>query len=179
VRPRLFVEDPFHQMEQGEFLPLELHRRVLDSRINVCADIVIIDRAEKKFYLLARILKPAPWLWWIGGGVRAGQNENDAAAQIFKRETGLDLPRERFQFVEMHRMLWAERQEEPQENGRDDLAYMFALELHEDERRVAAAGLENGEYDRGRGLHGFTRPELISERVHALILETYDVIFPP
>ena len=96
----------------------------------------------------------------------------------FKRETGLDLPSERFVFVTMTEYLWQDREQEPQGNGTQTLCHQFVIELTEEELGIARNGLEAREYEPGYGLQEFNRDRLVQEAVHPVIIDVYDTVFP-
>jgi len=173
--PKLFVEHPGHV-----YYPLHLeeeeYARAIQSLVIVCTDIGIIDPESKTIYLARRALRAARgWWWFIGGRSRIGETEYQSAQRCFKRETGLLIAEERFNFVCMNRYFFKDRQQEPREVGCDSLSYALSLHLTDEERTRIV--LDPHEYLDG-GLQAFDYERLQSaEGVHDPIRDFYIRVF--
>lgn len=173
--PKLFIEQPRRvyyplRLEEGEYA------RAIQSLVIVCTDIGIIDVSSKMIYLAQRALRPASgWWWFIGGRSHIGETEYQSAQRCFKRETGLLIAEERFNFVCMKRYFFKDRQQEPREAGCDSLCYTLSLCLTDEER--ARITLDSSEY-LGGGLQAFDYEKLQStEGVQDPIRDFYIEVF--
>ena len=153
------------------------YSHALDMFVIVCVDALIINRAKRTIYLAPRKAKPMQGWWVIGGRVRAGEKEQDAMRRKFLQETSVDVDPARFEFLRMNRYFWKDREQEPQGNGSDNLAYSFAIELTGQELQQVSKNLEKREYEASGGLREFTREELLQEGAHEAIIDLYDQIF--
>lgn len=161
-----------------KFLSEKAYAKVMEALIIVCADAVITNFERKTFYLAKRKTKPAQGWWWMGGRMFAFEDEVDAVKRCFKRETSLDIERDRFRFVRMYRYTWKDREQKPQNRGSDTLAYTFAIELSYEEIILVSQNLDEKEYEREIGLQEFNRDRMEEEHVHPAILDLYDHMFP-
>lgn len=175
--PVLYREDN-HRMER-KFLSPEAYAEAIAAFVIDCTDAVIVDRAERTVYLAKRAVKPMRGIWRIGGRRLAGESIEDSVRRCFKRETGLDLPADRFIYVAGQDFVWKDREQEPQHVGSHNFVHTFAVELTVEERNLAAASLERQEYERGFGLRRFTREDLVAANIHPSLIDFYDFIFPP
>lgn len=175
--PRVYVENPEHRMVRV-CLDEATYAEAITTFVIVCTDACIVNRARRTLWLARRAVKPMKGIWWIGGRRFAGEKPAESMYRCFKRETGLDLPGNRFQFVLIAEYLWKDRQQEPQDEGSHNLAHTFAVELDAAELAQARTGLERGEYDRDFGLQEFTREQLVMAGAHSVIIDFYDAVFP-
>jgi ADP-ribose pyrophosphatase YjhB (NUDIX family) len=159
------------------FLPEGVHSQATEALVFVGTDIIPINRERKTIYLTRRAVKPMQGWWWIGGRMFPGECEEDSARRCLKRETSLDFPPERFQFVDMCRHLCKDRQQEPQDKGLDNLCYTYVVELSPEELAQASQNLNEKEYEQGVGLQEFDQKRLAREGVRPAILDLYDEIF--
>lgn len=167
--PVLYVEKDFAGIEKV-FLTNDEYARAIEAFIVTCADTIIIDRHAKKVYLPKRRSKPAQDLWWmIGGRRKTGIKAREAMQEIFKRETSLQIPLERFIFVTVTEYCWKNRQQAPQENGVHMQGYTFAIELKPEELATVAKNLDPKEYYTELGLRAFTLEELQNGTHHPVI----------
>jgi ADP-ribose pyrophosphatase YjhB (NUDIX family) len=173
----LYVEGEIRPEMRGGFMSDAAYAEALDNMIIVCSDVVIVDGSRELFYLAKRAQKPMAGIWWIGGRRQKGETARESMVRAFRRETGLLLHPDRFEFVMMVEYLWQDREQEPQECGSQNLAHQFMVELTAEERTRAVQGLERQEYDHVFGLQPYDRDRLISEAVHPVILDTYDKVF--
>lgn len=175
--PKMYVEDQKHRMER-KFLSDEAYEQAITGMIIVCTDAVIINRERDTFYLAKRAIKPMQGLWWIGGRRLPSESAHASMQRCFKRETGLHLQYGRFTFVDMAEYVWKDRQQEPQYAGSHNLCHTFAVELTDEELAQAKQGMEKQEYEAGFGLQEFGRADMVHSKVHQVILDLYDKIFP-
>lgn len=151
---------------------------MLDHTIIACTDAVILDPSRRGFWLARRVVDPMKGLWWIGGRRMKGETPHEGMSRTFKRETGLDLPPERFHFRTVVEYLWASRVQEPHANGSHNLVHQFTVELSHAGRTRVASNLDAREYDRDFGLEFFDRARLIAADAHPAILDLYYEVFP-
>lgn len=172
-----YIEDPQFKMAR-KFLSDETFAEAIESFIIVCTDVFFIQRTNGGVFLLApRKAKPMQGFWSVGGRISAGELERDAITRIVKREAGLTVAPDRFEFVRMHRSLWANREQEPQNKGRDDITYIFVLDISDEEKRIVSAHLDPREYDTTKGLEEFDKERLERESVHKAVRDVYAVVF--
>ena len=176
TRPKAYEEVPGFRMTASPS-PSELHSRVLESYINVCADAVPVNFQRKTIWLAKRRIKPQQDWWWIGGAMRAGETEEEAIVRKFKAETSLQVAPERFKFVCLNRYYWKDRQQAPQDRGCDCLAFTFLVELDDKELEVVIRGLDSHEYGAASGLQEFDRQRLVEVHAHPAILDFYNQVF--
>ncbi|MDO8499288.1 MAG: NUDIX domain-containing protein [bacterium] len=144
------------------------------AMILVDTDAVIVDSRRQTFWLARRRIKPMKGLpWWIGGKLFPGEHENDGMSRSFKRETGLDIAPLRFRFQKMIRYFWPDREQTPQETGRDDLVFTFVVQLTDEE--LTAVQLDE-EYEKG-GLKEYTYADLEREGAHQAVLDLWKELF--
>lgn len=174
-KPKRYKEDPTHTMPR-QFLSDEVYAQAIATLVFCTTDAVIVDRMKKTIWLAKRRAKPMQGWWWIGGRILAGEPEEVAIVRNFKRETGLDLPAERFQFVLLQRYQWKDRAQEPQKIGSDCLSYVHVVDLSRNELAQVSRQLDEKEY-LDVGLTEFTREQLVEEDVHEAIIDLYDEIF--
>jgi len=175
----LYIEgDGVRPEMQGGYMSDDVYNVVLNNTIIVCTDVVIINSDRRILYLAKRVARPMPGLWWIGGRRVKGETAIEGIQRNFRRETGLDLPLDRFEYVTMTEYLWQDREQKPQENGSHNLCHQFSIELTEAELDATRQGLEIREYDPKFGLQEFDRKRLVAMRVHPVIVEVFDTIFP-
>ncbi|MFH0806307.1 MAG: NUDIX domain-containing protein [Candidatus Brennerbacteria bacterium] len=174
--PAYFVEDPSHTMERV-YLSTGVYAEAMRAFIVACADVVIVDRARKTFWLTQRRHRPMMGIWWIGGRRYTGEDAVTSARRAFARETKMELPPERFHFLTIYEYHWKDREEQPQNAGSHTLAYLFTVELSEGERAQISRSLDAEEYTEGSGLTEFTREDMVAKNIHPAILDAYDRIF--
>lgn len=174
--PSLYKDFP--DLELGSvYVSDEVYAQAIEAFIVVCADTLIINRAKKTVHLAKRNAKPCDTWYMIGGRMRRGERETQAAQKNFNRETGLKLTEDRFTFWGLRRFWWKDRQQEPQDKGVDTLNYNFIVELTSEELQTAATNLDPKEYQQELGFKEFTRDELISYAIHSVVIDIYDDIF--
>ncbi len=153
----------------------EEYGRAIQSLVVVCTDIVVVDTPTKTIYLPRRASRPASGKWWfVGGRSFIGETEQQSAQRCFRRETGLLIEENRFEFICMNRYFFADRQQIPQDVGCDSLCYTFSLQLTEEERSRVV--LDPKEYQEG-GLRAFGREDLQTEGVQQCVRDVYKNIF--
>jgi len=174
--PKVYVDEP-RQIFNPLFLSDEEYERATRALIIVCTDVGLIDVRSKTIWLARRSSRPAQNQWWfIGGRTRIGETETESIQRCFKRETGLLIPKNRFNFVCMNRFFWKDRQQLPHEAGCDCLAYTMALQLSHEER--AQIVLDRNEYQDG-GLRAFSYDSLKAEGIHQYIRDFCEKVFEP
>ena len=174
--PKLYQEDPGHQILSGHMSD-DAYKEALDSMVVVCVDAVLIDEEKQIFYLPRRKQKPMDSWWVIGGRLPAGVFPEVGMQKKFKAETGLQIEKDRFNFVCMNRYLFKDRQQEPQNHGADSLSYTYYLVPTQQELEAISSSLEENEYDTEQKLKSFSRQELVEEKVHPMLIDLWDKIF--
>lgn len=167
--PLFHIDPEFRGMEKV-YLTDQEYTHAIESFVIPCADAILVDRAAGHIYLAKRLSKPMDNTWWmIGGRRKAGVAPRDAMQEIFKRETSLNLPKERFTFAAMAEYLCHNRNQEPQDKGCHTQGYTFALELTAEERAIVAANLDPTEYDPTEGLKAFSVADLSDGSHHPML----------
>lgn len=162
------------------FLSDEDYGKAISRFPRLCADVILMNSARQVIYLTRRKLgHPSGW-WWIGGSLNLGELEIEAAKRNFKRETSLDFPLWRFDFMRYNIYFWADRDYEPKDFGSDDRAFTFFVEASDEE--IASAHLDLLEYEEGVGLQAFDRQRILTEPgfnplARQIVLDMYDEIF--
>jgi len=175
--PALYSQHKPHNFEPIRFSDKE-YAKITQSLVIACTDALIIDRKKQTVFLAKRRAKPAANKWWyIGGRTFAGETPKESIQRCFKRETKLKLPICRFKFINTQVFICNERQQYPQNLGYHAISFAFIVELTSKERIKVASSLDTAEYQTGFGLKEFSRKELVEERVHPAILESYDRVF--
>lgn len=181
---RDFIREPSSYRQPGIPRFKQIHftekeySKITQSMIIVCTDALIINRSKKTVFLAKRRAKPAAGEWWyIGGRTFAGETFEASIQRCFKRETGLKIPASRFKFINTQVFIFNERQQKPQNLGYHAIGFDFIIELTPKERIKISSSLDTAEYKEGVGLKEFSRKELVKNRVHPAILESYDRIF--
>lgn len=176
-RPFLYRED-ISVVLPRKFLEESVYAEGLEAFVLVCTDCLLINRARKTIYLAKRKSKPMSDWWFIGGRVFIGEEEEAALLRCLKRETGLEISRERLRFQTMKRYIFKNRQQSPQDKGCDSLCYIFSIDVADEEIAVASASLDPEEYHTGIGLQEFDPKKLREENVFPAIIDLYESIFP-
>ena len=168
--PSIYREPGFQRMEK-QFLTNEEYARAIETFIVTCADTIITDKTAKCVYLAKRRSKPLRDMWWmIGGRRQPGVPAREAMQTIFKRETLLELPSERFVFVALAEYLLKDREQEPQNKNQHTQGYTFAVDLTAKEREVVAAHLDSKEYYIDLGLRAFGIQQLEDDAYHPTLI---------
>lgn len=166
-----------YQSISSVYLSDDEYGRGLQCFVPACTDIVPIDVERKIIYLARRVAKPMTGWWWFGGRMTPHETKEEAAVRNFKRETGLELPQNRFTLAAIFDYRWKDRAQPPQEIGCHMLVYTFTVELTAAELAFVSANLEKEEYEKGAGLFAFDREQLVGEKVFPAILDLYDYVF--
>ena len=177
VLPKVFIENPFHEIEKN-FLSEEEYSKAVSRFINVCTDIIIINEKRETIFLPKRVVDPMKGLWVIGGGRLPGEEAPDSAVRCFLRETSLKIDPRRLAPVGIYELIWATRKEEPQDAGKHDLIYTFSLKLSDEE--LTSIKLNPEEYDEEFFLQEFDRKKILETenwKGKLPILRIYDDIF--
>lgn len=174
----LYIEGCIVREEQrGGFMSDAAYKKVLDNTIFVCTDVVIVNTEKRVVYLAKRIVNPMRGIFWIGGRRKKGETPLEGIQHNFERETGLDLPADRFKFVTIVEYIWQIREQKPQENGSQNVAHQFMIELTDEELDIVSQNLSTSEYDSEYGLQEFNRDRLKKEEIHPVIMDVFNKIF--
>lgn len=125
------------------WLPDTTYGEVLDSVVFGCADMSLIDEAGR-ISVVTRVREPQASDWCIGGRMIPGDAPAASAARNLKRETGLELPTDRFHYIGTYSTCWATRAQPPEGHGCHGLIMHFAVPVSKEE--IARIRLDPGEY---------------------------------
>lgn len=129
------------------FLPDDEYGRALDCLTKAVSDVLIESADGKRVFLGRRRVEPQPDWWFVGGRARPGETTTEAAARNVKRETGLDVPAERFGVIANYSFVWGLRAQAPAENGTADTSTIHVLSLLADEEKLlSSARMDENEY---------------------------------
>lgn len=140
-----FVTGPWNRVKPV-FLEDREYGLALDALVKGCSDVLVISADGQRVLLGRRKVEPQPDWWYIGGRVRPGDTTTAGASRNVRRELGLEFPEERFEVVANYSMVWAYRQQAPQENGTADISTIHALHLTEEEEKNGVRSLDPDEY---------------------------------
>jgi len=125
-----------HFFEQG-FRPHKTYLkprpwgRVRDVVVRGTADMLVVQRGQ--ILLGKRAHEPQAGWWIFGGGINPGESFEEAAARNFKRELGISINPERFQYLDVYNYVWATRAEPPEGHGCHDVSITMVLEISDEE----------------------------------------------
>lgn len=165
-----------HKMKNVRLDDLD-YPKAIGALIVVCADAIIIDRANQIFYLPRRSVKPMKGYWSIGGRRLPGESASEAVARNFRRETSVKIMPKRFQPASIIEVMWKDRKEKPSNVGKHDLIHFFTIELTKNELSKATTNLCINEYITG-SLESFDRKRMVTKKIHPALLDIYDKVFP-
>lgn len=118
---------------------------VRDNVVVSCADVVVVS-PDGRILLARRSIQPLLGEWWVIGGKRnPGESQVESAERHFRRDTKLELPAARFNFIGAYSTVFAVRNEPPYENGSHTDNFTFAVLLTAPE--IAAIKLDPREYE--------------------------------
>lgn len=177
---KLYKEKPALVFKPGRIDDNVQYAKALEAFIVVATDCLMINRRRRTAHLAWRRARPMPNQWWfIGGRMLPGEAENVAMSRRFERETRMAIDPTRFQLLSfMGRYLMKDRQQEPQDTPCDSLAFIFALDVSDEEISRIHRNLDSSEYESGLGLQEFTRDQLVAAGVFCSIIDAYDAAFP-
>lgn len=168
VVPVLLYQEPGFKGLEKKFMTESAYSKALRSLVIVCTDVLLVNRLNKTVYLAKRISKPMKDDWWlIGGRMYAGELPEESVSRCFKRETSVDIEKNRFKFVALNRYFFKDRQQTPQNIGCDSLCYTFVLELSKEE--LNKVSLDSNEYQGGIREFEFTTIKKINEAIFNLL----------
>jgi ADP-ribose pyrophosphatase YjhB (NUDIX family) len=99
-----------------QFLSDEDYSKVLDNVCVTCCDIIVV-RDDGRILLGLRAWEPLKDWWIQGGRAKPGESFEETCARNVKRELGLVIDPERFQLLKPYMHNWAQRRQEPVDNG--------------------------------------------------------------
>ncbi|MBI4101672.1 MAG: NUDIX domain-containing protein [Candidatus Nealsonbacteria bacterium] len=129
---------------RAKFLPEKVYVQVRDSIVRGCIEAMVMDKKRTKVLLGRRNIKPWSEWWSFGSRMMPGESPAESASRTLKMDLGLDISPKRLIFLETMSLVFARREEPPQENGCHDLS-VFHLVLI-DEEESAAISLRHSEY---------------------------------
>lgn len=172
VLPVLLYKEPGFKGLEKKFMSESAYSEALTSLVIVCTDVLLVNRVNKTVYLAKRRSKPMNDWWLIGGRMYAGELPEESMARCFKRETSVEIEKNRFKFVALNRYFFKDRQQTPQNIGCDSLCYTFILEPTKEE--LNKISLDSNEYQ--GGIREFTRETISREKVNEAIFNLLSYI---
>ncbi|KKU78935.1 MAG: hypothetical protein UY04_C0022G0003 [Parcubacteria group bacterium GW2011_GWA2_47_7] len=175
MEPELYREPEvvFHPRRLSE----NEYAHAIEGMIVVCVDVLFCDQATKSLYLLKRKAKPWSDWWFVGGRLLPGEDARVGMVRKIQSEIGLLLSEERLHFVSMNRYFFKERNQIPHNIGSDSLAYLFSVNLTQEEATLANTQIDPNEYESDVGFQKFSFKEIQSLGVHPAIFDAYKRIF--
>jgi len=126
-----FIENGFES--HAKFISDASYGIALDNMVFACVDIVLLNEA-REMLLGKRIAFPHPDWWIIGGRMLPGENFEESAARLLKRELDLTTPPARFQYLCAYSLVWAKRAQPPQKNGSHNISITMIAKLSDGEK---------------------------------------------
>lgn len=129
--------------KQKTFLSDEEYRKALRSFVKYCHDVIPVGPDDRWYLPKRRADKNHPGPWFVGGAVKPFVGFDSSLVQVFGRETGLQLSRERFIHVSQHEYFFGE------DDGiaHDAICEVFVVWLSAEE--IASVKLDSDEYEAG------------------------------
>lgn len=174
--PKIYRQEKDFQI-QPVFLTDEQYIAAISAFVVVASDVIIANRQNKTLYLPFRKVEPAAGPWPIGGRRKSGETALDCAIRCFKRETKLELEKERLNFIGINEYVWKTRKEKPTDAGMHNLHYAFFVELSGEEIEKVSENLDLQEYDAEKGLQEYSRQDMEKIGAKQIIFDYYDAIF--
>ncbi len=126
-----FIENGFKS--HAKFIDDASYGMILDNIVFACVDIVLLNEA-REMLLGKRVALPYPDWWIIGGRMLPGENFEESAARLLKRELDLTMPTARFQYLCAYSLVWAKRAQPPKKNGSHNIAITMIAKISDEEK---------------------------------------------
>ena len=135
--------------QKAPFYDDPTYAKILDGLVVACTDVIICDDAGNMLSGFRQI-KPQQGYWTsCGGRMMRGDTFEETASLKVKGELGLDVPKDRFNYVSTYSTSFTERQLPPQENGTHTVNALMVLTVTTEERKEIDANLKlDGEHER-------------------------------
>ena len=180
---RSYTEDPKYPgpipLCKTPFIPDDTYALIVEKMAIACTDVAFRPPNEEAIYIACRNVEPMKGEWIIGGRIRADDTTlEDAIARNVKRETGLVIANERFEFVMCNFYTWA-KTSQGDFTGRNH-STTYCCVISDEELAIAMANLEKQEYVLGYGLKKFNRKQLelhVQTGGHPALLDIFNNIF--
>ncbi len=170
-----YIENGFNPIPELR-LPDDEYSRALQRFVPLCTDIVFADRRSRAIALVTRRQMPRVGLWWFGGAMLPNHTLQASAAANLKRETTLDLPEDRFEYVDLVTVQWKDRAQHPQDMGCHIASAVYVVyPTYADLRRVDIE--VTPEYE-GPELRWYNRHGLLRDGAFPGIVYIYEKLFP-
>ena len=137
----------------------------------VSHDVLITHRLSESIFLAKRIIHPMKDWWYIGGAKTASVPLLQSMSDKFEQETGLTISPHRLELITTQEFEWS------QPIYRNDVSFIFELQLSPDGRREVSQNLDPNEYDTKAGLKAFNREGIMQDGVHPAIQESFRLLF--
>ncbi len=152
-----FFRDPEAQISSLS-LNDEDYGKVSGAMVGVTPDAVIVNRERRSFFFAYRRDLPVIGWWWMGGREWRNESDGEALRRNLKRELGIEIAPERFEFETQIQWTFKLRKQLPQEVGVHVHANTYFVELTPEE--IGRIQLRSEEYEVKRGLKEFGRAEI-------------------
>jgi ADP-ribose pyrophosphatase YjhB (NUDIX family) len=116
------------------YLPSEEYSRALDYLVIACVDVAFLH--DNKILIGKRNVYPKKGWWIIGGRMISGESPVKTAQRKAFQEAGLEIDLTRYVYINAYSTCFAQRSQEPQNNGLHsiNLTYLLLLNDHEKEQ---------------------------------------------
>ena len=161
------------------FLSDDEYARILEAFPRACSDVIAVRPESKSFLLAKRKHYSALGVWAFGGGQRMGETPREAAARLMKREIGVNLLPEDFQFLGLSVSFWIHRNPEPQQRGEHGIIFTFVFVPTTKELQTISQSLDPEEYDLEHGICAYTLADLesLKESHKVKLIEHWHAVF--
>jgi ADP-ribose pyrophosphatase YjhB (NUDIX family) len=179
-----FVDSDEHRKQwRGRQLNEDEKRAAIRREPVPCTDVMMYNPDSRAIMPCYRKAEPKSGWWYVGGTWQSGLLPEEAAADSVKRETGLVIAPERFEFMGITNMICEKRGWPPPKDVEGDVdergihyaILVYALAVTPEE--AAQIRLDPSEYDQGKGIRECTREQIVDESLREELLVAYDHIF--
>ncbi len=164
------------KLPERPFLSNEEYGKAIRATLLPCTDCLILNKEKQIVFFPVRIAETGAGYWFIGGVIKAQVEPLENLVNCFKRETGLEVESKRFKRINLVdgnglpvRTLWP--------TGRNDMHFIFYIELTPREIKKVEENLDPQEYDKEAGLREFTLPELKQVGVRDIVIDAVELAF--
>lgn len=128
---------PEHMPEHSRFLSDAEYRLIQNNIVIACTDVLIVDSQTGEALSGFRQQKPQEGYWFsCGGRMKRGQSYQEAGAAKLKEELGLRIDPSRLELLTAYSTAFAERAQEPSEEGVHTSNAALVLFISSEERNA-------------------------------------------
>ena len=164
------------ELPERPFLSDEEYKKSIRTNLLPCTDCLIVNKEKQTVLFPVRTAETGAGYWFIGGVIKAQVDPLENMVNCFKRETGLEVKPKRFKRINLVdsnglpvRTLWP--------TGRNDMHFIFQIELSPAEIKKVEENLDPQEYDKEAGLREFTLSELKQTGVRDVVIDAVELVF--